>query len=237
MRLLGVIGGMGWSATAEYYRRLNEGVEARLGGLHSARVLIHSVDFQPVDDAEDAGDWARMAEILVDAAQGLERAGAEGILLAANTMHVVADDIAKGVDVPFIHIAEAAARRVRSRRQRRVGLVATATTSRADFYTGPFEAHGIEVILPTESEIAEIDRMIYDELVHGVIKDTSRKAFRRVMDGLADRGAEGVVLAGTELGILLEQDDCPVPMHDTTEIHVDEALSWMIDGATIPADG
>lgn len=228
MRLLGVLGGMGWSATAEYYRRLNEGVDARLGGLHSARVLIHSVDFQPVDDAENAGDWDEMARILTEAARGLQAGGAEGIILAANTMHAVADRLEASVDVPFLHIAEATARRVEASRQKKVGLVATATTMAGDFYTTPFDRRGIEVILPAESVRLEVDRMIYEELVHGVIKDSSRKAFRQVMQDMADRGAEGVVLAGTELGLLLEEDDCPVPMHDTTMIHVEQALDWML---------
>lgn len=228
MRLLGVLGGMGWSATAEYYRRLNEGVEARLGGLHGARVLIHSVDFQPVDDAENAGDWDAMAQILVDAARGLQAGGAEGIILAANTMHAVADRVEAAVDVPFLHIAEATARRVEAARQRRVGLVATATTMAGDFYTAPFEQRGIEVILPEDSERPEVDRIIYEELVHGVIKDTSRRQLRAVMQGMADRGAECVVLAGTEIGLLVGEDDCPVPLHDTTAIHVDQALDWML---------
>lgn len=219
---------MGWTATAEYYRRLNEGVDARLGGLHSARVLIHSVDFQPVDDAEKAGDWEAMARILVDGAQSLQAGGAEGILLAANTMHAVADRVSAGVDVPFMHIADVAARRVEQAQQRTVGLVATATTMAHDFYTTPFRERGIEVTLPLEEERAEVDRMIYEELVHGIIKDSSRKAFRQVLQGMSDRGAEGVVLAGTEIGLLLEEEDCPVPMHDTTTIHVEQALDWML---------
>lgn len=228
MRLLGVLGGMGWSATAEYYRRLNEGVDARLGGLHGARVLIHSVDFQPVDDAENAGDWDGMARILVEGAQSLQAGGADGILLAANTMHAVADQISEALDVPFFNIAEATARSVGASRQSTVGLIATATTMAHDFYTRPFEERGIEVILPLEEERPEVDRMIYEELVHGIIKDTSRKAFRQVMRGMADRGAEGIVLAGTEIGLLLEEDDSPVPLHDTTTIHVEQALDWML---------
>lgn len=237
MKQLGVIGGMGWSATAEYYRLLNEGVERRLGGLHSARVLVGSVDFAEVDAREREGDWAGMAQILTDAAQGLERAGAEAVLLAANTMHVVADEITASLEVPFIHIAEAAARRIRANRQRSVGLLATATTSRADFYTGPLRAHGLEVVVPAEDEIVEIDRIIYDELVHGVVKDSSRKVFRRVAQGFVDAGAEAVVLAGTELSLLLEPDDVSLPLHDTTAIHVDEALDWMLGEAELPARG
>ena len=228
MRLLGVLGGMGWSATAEYYRRLNEGVDARLGGLHSARMLVHSVDFQPVDDAEKAGDWEEMARILVDGSRSLEAGGAEGLLIAANTMHAVADRVRESVDIPFLHIADATAGRVEVARQHRVGLVATATTMAHGFYTRPFAERGIEVILPEAEERPEVDRMIYDELVHGIIKDSSRKAFREVMKGMADRGAEGIVLAGTEIGLLLEEDDSPVPVHDTTAIHVERALDWML---------
>jgi aspartate racemase len=228
MRLLGVLGGMGWSATAEYYRRLNEGIDARLGGLHSARVLVHSLDFQPVDDAENAGDWDEMARLLVEGARSLQAGGAEGIILAANTMHVVADQVADAVEVPFLHIAEATARRVEASRQRKVGLLATLTTMSGDFYTTPFTQRGIEVILPEEAERPEVDRIIYEELVHGVIKDSSRRALRTVLQGMTDRGAECVVLAGTELGLLLEEDDCPVPLHDTTAIHVDQALDWML---------
>lgn len=228
MRLLGVLGGMGWSATAEYYRRLNEGVDARLGGLHSARVLIHSVDFQPVDDAENAGDWDGMAEILVEGARSLQAGGAEGLIIAANTMHAVADRVSSSVEIPFLHIAEVAASAVVGARQQKVGLLATATTMAHSFYTKPFEEQGIEVILPLEEERAEVDRMIYEELVHGIIKDSSRKVFRQVMEGMTDRGAEGVVLAGTEIGLLLEEEDCPVPLHDTTTIHVERALDWML---------
>lgn len=219
---------MGWSATAEYYRRLNEGVEVRLGGLHAARVLVHSVDFQPVDDAEKAGDWDAMARILSDAARSLEAGGAEALLIAANTMHAVADRVSDSVDIPFIHIAEATATEVQAARQRTVGLLATATTMGGDFYTRPFAERGIEVILPEEEDRAEVDRVIYEELVHGVVKDSSRKEFRRILQGMADRGAEGVVLAGTEIGLLLEEDDSPVPMHDTTGIHVERALDWML---------
>lgn len=228
MKLLGVIGGMGWSATAEYYRLLNEGVEARLGGLHSARVLLHSVDFAPVTEAEDAGDWAAMAEQLTAAARTLEAGGADGFIIAANTMHAVADEVAASVDIPFLHIAKVAAEHVEESRQTTVGLLATATTMNADFYTGPLRERGLDVILPTEEERPEVDAMIYDELVHGIINDESRKRFRQVMQGLVDRGAEGVVLAGTELGLLLEADDCPVPMHDTTALHVAACLDWML---------
>ena len=167
MRLLGVIGGLGWPATAEYYRRLNEGVEARLGGLHSARVLIHSVDFQAVDDADESGDWDAMADILVEAARSLRAGGADGILLAANTMHAVADRISADLDIPFFHIAEATAERVAGAHQRRVGLLATATTMGGDFYTTPFERRGIDVVLTYKAQVAPEQNPQGDTFVPG----------------------------------------------------------------------
>ncbi len=220
---------MGWSATAEYYRRLNEGVEARLGGLHSAPLLIRNVDFEPVTAAEQAGDWDGMAEILIDAARSVERGGAEGLIIAANTMHKVADQVADAVDIPLLHIGQAAATAVKASRQRTVGFLATLTTTNGDFYTGPLEQAGLTVIRPEPDERPEVDRLIYGELVHGIIKEDTRKYFRGVMKGLVSRGAESIVLAGTELGLLLDPEDADVPMHDTTEIHVAEALDWMLN--------
>ncbi len=228
MRTLGVIGGMGWPATAEYYKRLNEGVEARLGGLHSARVLINSLDFAPVTAAENAGDWAAMAAELVAAARSLESGGADGLIIAANTMHKVADEVAAAVSIPFFHIGAAAARAVEAAGQKKVGLLATETTMAGGFYARPLEERGLEVLLPEADERHDVDRLIYGELVHGVIREETRKRFRAVLDGFVDRGAESVVLAGTELGLLLDPDDCRVPMHDTTAIHVAEALDWML---------
>lgn len=219
---------MGWSATAEYYRRLNEGVEARLGGLHSARLLIRNVDFEPVTAAEQAGDWVKMADILTGAAQSLERGGAEGLIIAANTMHKVADEVASSVDIPLLHIGEATAAAVKASRQHTVGFLATLTTTNGTFYTGPLEKAGLTVLRPEPDERPEVDRLIYGELVHGIIREETRKYFREVMKGLVARGAESIVLAGTELGLLLDPEDADVPMHDTTQIHVAEALDWML---------
>ena len=231
MRLLGVLGGMSWTSTAEYYRLLNEGVAARLGGLHSARLLLHSVDFAPVAELQHAGDWAGTSRLLVEAAQGLERAGAEGLLLATNTMHRVADDLAAAVSVPLLHIADATAQHVLAAGQRRVGLLATAFTMEQDFYTGRLREHGLEVLVPEPEDRAEVHRVIYDELCQNVVRDESRERYRQVMAALVGQGAEAIVLGCTEIGLLVGEGDASVPLHDTTVIHAEAAVDWMLADA------
>jgi len=231
MRLLGVLGGMSWTSTAEYYRLLNEGVAARLGGLHSARLLLHSVDFAPVAELQHAGDWAGTSRHLVEAAQGLERAGAEGLLLATNTMHRVADDLAAAVSVPLLHIADATAQHVLAAGQRRVGLLATAFTMEQDFYTGRLREHGLEVLVPEPEDRAEVHRVIYDELCQNVVRDESRERYRQVMAALVGQGAEAIVLGCTEIGLLVGEGDASVPLHDTTVIHAEAAVDWMLADA------
>jgi aspartate racemase len=228
MRLLGVLGGMSWTSTAEYYRLLNEGVAHRLGGLHSARLLVHSVDFAPVAQMQHDGDWDGAAEVLAEAARGLERAGAQGLLLATNTMHEVADRVQSATSIPLFHIGDATARRVREAGHRRVGLLATAFTMEQDFYTGRLAAHGLEVVLPDERGRADVHRVIYEELCHDVVQEESRARYREVMAALAADGAEAVVLGCTEIGLLVGQDDATVPLFDTTAIHAEDAVSWML---------
>jgi aspartate racemase len=228
MRLLGVLGGMSWTSTAEYYRLLNEGVAHRLGGLHSARLLVHSVDFAPVAQMQHDGDWDGAAEVLAEAARGLERAGAQGLLLATNTMHKVADRVQSATSIPLFHIGDATARRVREAGHRRVGLLATAFTMEQDFYTGRLAAHGLEVVLPDERGRADVHRVIYEELCHDIVQEESRARYREVMAALAADGAEAVVLGCTEIGLLVGQDDATVPLFDTTAIHAEDAVSWML---------
>lgn len=184
---------MSWTSTAEYYRVLNRGVAARLGGLHSARLLLHSVDFGPLVRMQHDGDWAGTAEVLVEAATGEERAGAEGLLIATNTMHKVADQITGAVGIPLLHIADATASRVRADGRRAVGLLATAFTMEQDIYVGRLRDHGLEVVVPDGAERADVHRIIYDELVREVVHEESRERYRQVMAGLADRGAEHAV--------------------------------------------
>jgi aspartate racemase len=229
MRLLGVLGGMSWTSTAEYYRLLNRGVATRLGGLHSARVLLHSVDFAPVAAMQHDGDWAGTAAVLVEAARGLEGAGAEGLLLATNTMHKVADEIEDAAGIPLLHIADATAARLVAEGRRKVGLLATAFTMEQDFYTDRLREHGLEVLVPNEAERGEVHRIIYDELCLGVVRDESRVRYRQVMGRLAERGAEAIILGCTEIMLLVDAGDSPVPLYDTTAIHAEAAVDWLLD--------
>ena len=230
MRLLGVLGGMSWTSTAEYYRLLNHGVAARLGGLHSARLLLHSVDFGPVAAMQHDGDWRGTADVLAEAARGLQRAGAEALLLATNTMHKVADEVEAASGIPLLHIADATAARVRADGRSTVGLLATAFTMEQDFYVGRLREHGLDVLVPDEAERADVHRIIYDELCVDVVRDESRQRYREVMDSLAQRGAEAVVLGCTEIGLLVGAQDSPVPLYDTAEVHAEQAVDWMLGG-------
>ncbi|HEY3533996.1 MAG TPA: aspartate/glutamate racemase family protein [Pedococcus sp.] len=231
MRLLGMLGGMSWTSTAEYYRLLNQGVADRLGGLHSARLLLHSVDFAPVEAMQHDGDWAGTATLLAAAAQGLERAGAEGLLVATNTMHKVADEIGAATGIPLLHIADATAARLVADGRRKVGLLATAFTMEQDFYTGRLRAHGLDVLVPEEADRAQVHRIIYDELCVDIVRDESRERYREVMARQADRGADAIILGCTEITLLVRQGDSPVPLYDTTAIHADAAVEWMLQPA------
>lgn len=230
MKLLGVIGGMSWTSTAEYYRMLNQAVASRLGGLHSARVLVHSVDFAPVAAMQHDGDWDGTAAVLVDAARGLERAGAEGLILATNTMHKVAGELQDATDIPLLHIADATAARLRVDGRQTVALLATAFTMEQDFYIGRLRAHGLDVIIPDDADRGEVHRIIYDELCQDVILDSSRDQYRAVMNRLTQRGAEGIILGCTEIGLLVDASDASVPLYDTTAIHAQQAVDWMLAG-------
>ncbi|SER96527.1 aspartate racemase [Pedococcus cremeus] len=230
MRLLGVLGGMSWTSTAEYYRLLNQGVAARLGGLHSARLLLHSVDFGPVAAMQHDGDWRGTAAVLAEAARGLQRGGAEGLLLATNTMHKVADEVEAASGIPLLHIADATAARVLADGRGTVGLLATAFTMEQDFYVGRLREHGLDVLVPDEEERADVHRIIYDELCLDVVRDQSRERYREVMASLAQRGAEAVILGCTEIGLLVGDGDSPVPLYDTTAVHAEQAVDWMLSG-------
>lgn len=228
MRTLGVLGGMSWTSTQAYYRLLNEGVAGRLGGLHSAQLLLHSVDFAPVAHAQHEGDWDATLTILTEAARGLERGGAEGLLLATNTMHKVADELEQACGLPLLHIADATADAIEADGLGRVGLLATAFTMEQDFYTGRLAGRGVDVIVPDEAQRAEVHRIIYDELCLDVVRDASRATYREVMASLVDRGAQAVVLGCTEIGLLVGADDSTVPLYDTTRIHADAGVSFML---------
>jgi aspartate racemase len=227
MRLLGVLGGMSWTSTEAYYRGLNEGVAARLGGLHSARLVLHSVDFAPVAQAQYTGDWDAAAAVLTEAARGLAAAGAGALLLATNTMHRVAGPVEDAAGVPLLHIADPTADALLAGGVGRVGLLATRFTMEEGFYVDRLRGRGLDVVVPQPEDRDVVHRVIYDELVHDVVREESRGAYREVVDRLAAAGAEAVVLGCTEIGLLLGAGDTDVPLLDTTALHVAAGVDWL----------
>ena len=227
MRLLGVLGGMSWTSTEAYYRGLNEGVAARLGGLHSARLVLHSVDFAPVARAQHAGDWDAATAVLTEAARGLAAAGAGALLLATNTMHRVAGPVEDAAGVPLLHIADPTADALLADGVGRVGLLGTRFTMEEGFYLDRLRGRGLDVVVPQPADRDVVHRVIYDELVHDVVREESRGAYREVVDRLAAAGAEAVVLGCTEIGLLLGAGDTDVPLLDTTALHVAAGVDWL----------
>jgi len=225
LKRIGLLGGMSWESTAVYYRLVNELVAERLGGLHSADCLLRSVDFHDIERLQAAADWDEAGEVLAREAAALEAAGAELLVLCTNTMHKVAAPIEAAISIPFVHIGDATAEAVKGAGLARVGLLATGYTMEQDFYVGRLrDVHGLDVLVPEPGERQEVHRVIYEELCLGVIRDESRERYRRVMAGLAERGAEGILFGCTEIDLLVDQSDSPVPVFDTTRIHVERAL-------------
>ncbi|WP_225776008.1 aspartate/glutamate racemase family protein [Pseudomonas sp. Marseille-Q5115] len=229
MRTLGVIGGMSWESTATYYRLLNEGVRDRLGGLHSAPLLLHSVDFAQVAAMQKAGEWEAAGELLERAAQGLERAGATALLLATNTMHKVAGAIEASVDIPLLHIGDAVGQQLQAQGIERVALLGTRFTMREPFYRDRLsERFGQHVLLPTEAEMEEIDRVIFSELCVGAIKPEAKAFYLACLERLQANGAQAAILGCTEIGLLIGPDDTALTLVDSTEAHVGMGLEWMV---------
>lgn len=229
MKLIGMLGGMSWESTAEYYRLANELVRERLGGLSSARVLLHSVDFAGIERLQASGDWDAAGAELAAAAGGLEAGGAELLVLCTNTMHKVAGAIEDATTIPFLHIGDVTARAVQDAGLERVGLLATAYTMEQDFLRDRLSAHGLTVLVPDAPDRAEVHRVIYEELVLGVVRDTSRAAYRAVIERLVAAGAQGVILGCTEIELLITQADSPVPVFQTTRLHVTAAVEAALD--------
>jgi aspartate racemase len=225
MKRIGLLGGMSWESSAEYYRFLNEAVRHRLGGLHSADCLLRSVDFAGVEELQRTGRWSEAGKLLAAEAQALVAAGAELLVLCTNTMHRVADQIAAAVEIPFVHIADTTADAVRTAGLSTVGLLATAYTMEQDFYVGRLQRrHGLAVVVPGPEDRRLVHDVIYQELCLGIVKEESRQAYRRVIGDLAGRGAEGILLGCTEIDLLIDQDDAPVPVFDTTRLHAERAV-------------
>jgi aspartate racemase len=225
MRRIGLLGGMSWESSAEYYRLVNEAVRDRLGGLHSADCVLRSVDFASIEALQREGDWEQAGRRLADEGRALVAAGAELLVLCTNTMHKVADAIAAAVEVPFVHIADTTADAVRAAGLGRVGLLATGYTMEQDFYVGRLrDIHGIDVLVPPAADRRLVHEVIYGELCVGVIRDESREHYRRVMRDLAGRGAQGILLGCTEIDLLVGPQDAPVPVFDTTRLHAHRAV-------------
>lgn len=230
MKTIGLLGGMSWESTESYYRLLNEGVKEALGGFHSAKVVLYSVDFDEIEKLQHQGKWDEMAEILTKAAQGVEKAGADFILICTNTMHKVAPQVQAGISVPLLHIADATAEEIIKAGIKKIGLLGTAFTMEEEFYKGRLEKeYGLEVLIPDASDRAIVHQVIYDELCLGQIKETSRKEYLRVIDTLVARGAEGIILGCTEIAMLVEPQTTDVRLFDTTTIHAQKAIEKALD--------
>jgi len=224
MKTVGLIGGMSWESTITYYQLLNEGVKDALGGLHSAKILLYSVDFFEIEALMSRGEWEKAADLLGGVAQRLETAGADMILICTNTLHKVAPQVQSRIHVPLVHIAEAAADELRANGITRVGLLGTKYTMSQEFYRDKLTARGIDVLIPEGEDIDLVNRVIFDELCLGVVKPDSKAEYLRVIAELAARGAQGILLGCTELGLIVSAEDVALPLFDTTVIHAKKAL-------------
>ena len=225
MNTLGLIGGMSWESSSEYYRIINETAKEKLGGLHSAKSLMVTVDFAEIEKLQHEDRWDEAAQILVQCAQDLERGGADFIVLCTNTMHKLADQITANVSIPFLHIADATAEKIRAAGLKRIGLLGTRFTMEHDFYKGRLvQNFGLEVLIPEQTDRDIVHRVIYDELVQGKIVETSRGEYKRIIEWLIEQGAEGIILGCTEIELLVKQNDSRVPLFPTTLIHAVAAV-------------
>lgn len=227
-RTLGIIGGMSWESTESYYRLINEGIKAELGNLHSADLLIHSVDFAPIGELQAQGAWDEMGAILANSGKRLQAAGAQGLLIATNTMHKVIDDVQAATNLPIIHIADATAKAIQAQGLTKIALLGTQFTMTQDFYKQRLIDAGLQVLIPENDARAEVHRIIYDELCQGQFLDSSRQYYSQVIKDLANKGAEGVILGCTEIGLLIQQADSPIAVFDTTAIHAAAAVDFLL---------
>lgn len=229
MKTIGLLGGMSWESTVGYYREINTGVKQKLGGLHSAKIILNSVDFAPIEKLQQSGDWDATADILCDAARSVEAGGADFILICTNTMHKVADQVENAVKIPLLHIADATAEVLVQLQIKKVGLLGTAFTMQQAFYKGRLaEKYGLEVMVPGVADCQLVHDVIYQELCLGTVKQASKQEYLRIVDQLNANGAEGVILGCTEIGMLISQNDTATTLLDTTKIHAAKAVEWAI---------
>ncbi len=224
MKIIGLIGGMSWESTITYYEILNKEVIKRLGGFHSSKILMYNVDFAELEENMSKGNWKGNAKILTDAAKRLEKAGADFIVIATNTMHKLVPDIEKNIHIPILHIADATAEAVKEKGITKVGLLGTRFTMTQDFIVDRLKASGLEVLVPGKEDIGIVDKVIFDELCHGKVIETSRKEYQRIISDMKEAGAQGVILGCTEIGMLIKPEDTTLPVFDTTIIHATKAV-------------
>jgi len=229
MKTIGLIGGMSWESSSEYYRIINEEVKLRLGGLHSAKCILYSVDFEEVESYQRNCEWEKAAQRLMDAARSLEAAGADFIVICTNTMHKVADEIQVGISIPLLHIADITAAEVRSNGIKTIGLLGTSYTMEQDFYRSRLETQGIKVLIPKETDRVIVNTVIYRELCLGKVTDESRANYKRIIKDLIQQGADGIILGCTEIGLLVKSQDSTVPLFDTTLFHAIGAVNYALD--------
>ncbi|PGE18075.1 aspartate racemase [Bacillus toyonensis] len=225
MKTIGLIGGMSWESTSEYYRILNEEIKSRLGGLHSAKCLINSVDFEEIERFQSNGDWDGAGEVLGNAAYSLQKGGADFIIICTNTMHKVVEKIKENINIPVLHIADTTAKEIKRKGIQTIGLLGTKYTMEQDFYKSRIEENNIKVIVPVEKNREKLNEIIYTELCLGKITSQSREYYKRVIEELVQKGAQGIILGCTEIGLLIKQEDVLVPIFDTTFIHAMEAVN------------
>ena len=225
---IGIIGGMSWESTQTYYQLINQGIKRELGGLHSADILLHSLDFAPIADLQSQGNWSAMAELLINSGLRLKAAGAQGILIATNTMHKVANEVQTATGLPLIHIADATEAAIKAAGISKVALLGTNFTMTQDFYKQRLFDAGLTVMVPDTIERADVHRIIYDELCQGQFTNESRRRYVEIIEQLAEQGAEGVILGCTEIGLLIKQADSSIPVFDTTQIHAEAAVEFLL---------
>jgi aspartate racemase len=229
VKTIGLIGGMSWESSIEYYRIINETVRARCGGLHSAKSVMVSVDFAEIETLQHQGRWDEATKLMVDVAQCVEKGGADFLIICTNTMHKMAGEVEKHIHIPLLHIADATAQKIKAQGLRSVGLLGTKFAMEEDFYRGRLaQTHGLEVLIPNDRDREMIHRVIYDELCMGMIKVSSKERYITIMNHLVTNGAEGIILGCTEIGLLIRDQDCSVPLFDTTRIHAEAAVEYAL---------
>ena len=229
MKTIGMIGGMSWESSLEYYRIMNQAVKEKLGGFHSAQCILYSVDFDDVEKLQHQGDWESLTRLMIEAAQRVKKAGADFLVICTNTMHKMADEVQRAIQIPLLHIADVTAGVVKADGQSRVGLLGTKFTMEQDFYKGRLkEIHGIDVLIPEDKERQVIHDILYNELCLGEIKELSREKFQSIIQNLVKRGAQGVILGCTEIPLIVRQEDYEIPLYDTTALHAKAAVDFAL---------